>query len=48
MVDNANAKIKVLTQAYTHTYQIQYNIKSTEDYKPLYNNFLYYKIGGFR
>jgi len=46
MVDNDKTEIKVLTQAYTHTYQIQYNIKSTEDYKPLYNYFLYYKIGG--
>ncbi len=46
MVDNDISKIKVLTQAFTHTYQIQYNIKSTEEYKPLYNYFLYYKIGG--
>lgn len=45
-VNFENDNITVLTQAYTHTYQIQYNFKGTSDFKPLYNYFIYYKIGG--
>lgn len=41
-----NSDVKVLTQTYNHTYQIQYNLKKTNKFKPLLNYFLYYKIGG--
>ena len=37
--------INVLTQAYNHSYLIQYNLKKTNEFKPLFNYFLYYKIG---
>lgn len=41
-----NIDVKVLTQAYTHTYLIQYNLKKTNKFRPPLNYFLYYKIGG--
>ena len=41
-----NTDVKVLTQAYTHTYLVQYNLKKTNKFKPPLNYFLYYKIGG--
>lgn len=45
-VNDNSSTVTVLTQAYTHTFQIQYNLKKTDEYKPLYNYFLYYKVGG--
>lgn len=45
-VNDKNSKVTVLTQAFTHTFQIQYNLKNTDEFKPLYNYFLYYKVGG--
>ena len=45
-VDKKGQDIKVLTQAYTHTYQILYNFRSTNEFKPPINYFLHYKIGG--
>jgi hypothetical protein len=46
LVEKEGQDFKVLTQAYTHTYQIQYNFKSTTEFKPPTNYFLHYKIGG--
>jgi hypothetical protein len=45
-VDVGSTAVRVLTQAYTHTYLIKYNLKKTNEFKPLLNYFLYYKIGG--
>ena len=41
-----NTDVEVNTQTYIHTYQIQYNFKNTRAFKPLFNYYLYYKIGG--
>jgi hypothetical protein len=40
-----NSDIEVLTQAYNNSYLIQYNLKKTNEFEPLLNYFLYYKIG---
>jgi len=45
-VDVRGTDIKVLTQAYTHSYLVQFNLRETNDFKPLFNYFLNYKIGG--
>ena len=45
-VNVSNTNVEVLTQSYIHTYQIQYNLKKTNKFKPLLNYYLYYKIGG--
>ena len=45
-VDVKGSDVEVLTQAYTNTYLIQYNLKKTNKFKPPINYFLYYKIGG--
>lgn len=37
--------INVLTQAYNHSYSIQYNLRKTNGYKPPLNYYLFYKIG---
>lgn len=44
-VDVQNKDIRVLTQAYNHSYLIQYNLKGIKEFKPLLNYFIYYKIG---
>ncbi|MBV5312542.1 MAG: hypothetical protein JZU47_04550 [Prolixibacteraceae bacterium] len=44
-VEVQNENIRVLTQAFNHSYLIQYNLKGIKDYKPLLNYFIYYKIG---
>ena len=38
--------MKVRTQILTHCFQGQYNFKRNEVFKPLFNYFLYYKMGG--
>ena len=45
-VEAGSSTFKVLTQALTHTYILQYNFRETNEFKPLTNYFLYYKIGG--
>lgn len=44
-VEVQHKDIRVLTQAYNHSYLIQYNLKGIKDFKPLLNYFIYYKIG---
>lgn len=44
-VDVMDMPVRVLTKAITHTYLVQYNYKGTNDFKPLYNYFIYYKTG---
>lgn len=41
-----NNQVEVLTQTYTHTFQVQYNFKRNDEFKPLFNYYLYYKMGG--
>jgi hypothetical protein len=38
--------LNVLTQFFVHTFQMQYNFKEIEKIKPLFNYFLYFKLGG--
>lgn len=44
-VDVMETPVRVLTKAITHTYMVQYNYKGTNDFKPVYNYFIYYKTG---
>jgi hypothetical protein len=45
-VNVKNTDVEVLTKAYTHNYLIQYNFKKIVDDRPLFNYYLYYRIGG--
>jgi len=39
-------KLEVLTQIYSHIFQVQYNFKKNNQFKPPFNYFLYFKMGG--
>jgi hypothetical protein len=40
-----NTDVKVLTQTYNHSYLILYNFRKTNEFRPLLNYILYYKVG---
>ena len=44
--DADNTKVEVRTQILTHCFQGQYNFKRNDVFKPLFNYFVYYKMGG--
>jgi hypothetical protein len=41
-----NTDTKVFTQAYVHSYLLQFNLRRTDEFRPPVNYFLHYKIGG--
>jgi len=45
--DADNAQLEVQTQILTHCFQGQYNFKRNDVFKPLFNYFVYYKMGEF-
>lgn len=44
--DISQTETEVRTQILTHSFQGQYNFKRNDVFKPLFNYFLYYKMGG--
>lgn len=44
--DAADTRVVVRTQALTHWFQTQYNFKRNDVFKPRFNYFVYYKMGG--
>lgn len=44
--DVNQARVEVRTQILTHCFQGQYNFKRNDVFKPLFNYFVYYKMGG--